>query len=280
MMDNSKRLQGFYRAMEDQPSHAWLITGGQALEAAHEGAARLLCQADEGKPCGRCKCCKMRAADSHPDLRMLLPPEDGKGRSIKVEEVRDLRDWLGQTPQYGRKVLVMADAQRMTEAAQNALLRSLEEPPEGCFFLLTGEEGGLLPTLRSRMNPLRLGGEGDSPYAPAMEQAQSLILLALRGDWTALASGYGKKKAEMRPLLGAQAELLRDMLAAGLGGPMLVEGRRQSLGALAQGKESAVVNRWLSLALEAQERLEANANPSMTADWLSVLMKRAVVGGR
>ena len=85
---------------------------------------------------------------AHPDLRWLAP-EDGV---IKIDAIRALIDFLMQTPQLaGRKIAVVASAERMNLNAANALLKTLEEPPPDSFVVLvTGAPERLLPTVRSR----------------------------------------------------------------------------------------------------------------------------------
>ena len=88
------------------------------------------------------------ATVAHPDLRWLAP-EDG---AVKIDAIRALIDFLMQTPQLaGRKVAVLVGAERMNLNAANALLKTLEEPPDESFIaLVTGAPERLLPTVRSR----------------------------------------------------------------------------------------------------------------------------------
>lgn len=85
---------------------------------------------------------------AHPDLRWL----DAEGGVIKIDAIRRLIDFLMQTPQLaGRKIAVVASAERMNLNAANALLKTLEEPPSESFIaLVTGTPERLLPTVRSR----------------------------------------------------------------------------------------------------------------------------------
>ncbi|MDE0178461.1 MAG: hypothetical protein OXP36_07660 [Gammaproteobacteria bacterium] len=98
---------------------------------------------------------------AHPDLRWLQP-EDG---IIKVDAIREIVDFLVQTPQAaGRKIAVIEDADRMNLNAANALLKSLEEPPRESFIALsTSAPEQLLPTVRSRCQEIRIrrGGNDD-----------------------------------------------------------------------------------------------------------------------
>ena len=91
---------------------------------------------------------------AHPDLRWLQP-EDGV---IKVDVIREIVEFLVQTPQAaGRKIAVIEDADRMNLNAANALLKSLEEPPQDSFIALsTNAPEQLLPTVRSRCQEIRI----------------------------------------------------------------------------------------------------------------------------
>ena len=138
--------------------HAYLLCGARGC--GKKTLARLLtqalfCEADEsGRPCGACPACKRVLSGNHPDVRTLAP----KGRSIGVDDVRGLMDYLSRHPYEGRwHVAIIGHAEKMTPSAQNALLKTLEEPPEDTvFFLLTDAPSGLLPTVRSRSRTVRV----------------------------------------------------------------------------------------------------------------------------
>lgn len=98
-------------------------------------------------------------AGTHPDLIEMKAPGESKSGAIGVDEVRELTRELSEKPfgGDGRAVLVR-DAHKMTPPAQNALLKTLEEPGAGTVFLLLAEqEEPLLPTIRSRCRIIRLG---------------------------------------------------------------------------------------------------------------------------
>jgi DNA polymerase-3 subunit delta' len=106
--------------------------------------------------CGKCRSCDRIARGVHVDI-IALEPDDRA--SIKIEPVRNaLRD-IGYRPFEGRlRVVLIRDADTLEAAAQNSLLKSLEEPPPGTMFILTtAVPGVLLPTVRSRCMRLRFG---------------------------------------------------------------------------------------------------------------------------
>ncbi len=102
----------------------------------------------ETHPCGSCTNCRLAFAGTHPDVTVVEPD---KG-SIKVDAIRDLRqDAYVKPNQAPRRVFLLDGADKMNEAAQNALLKVLEEPPAYALFLLLAESAAaLLPTIRSR----------------------------------------------------------------------------------------------------------------------------------
>lgn len=118
-------------------------------------------------PCGVCRDCALSAAGHHPDLTVISPT----GKSIPVDTVRGVQQNAYVMPhQSVRRVFLFSAADSMTEQAQNALLKVLEEPPSyAMFLLLTASAARLLPTLRSRSVVFSL-----SPPDP--EEAAAAIL--------------------------------------------------------------------------------------------------------
>jgi DNA polymerase-3 subunit delta' len=104
--------------------------------------------------CGTCAACARIAKGIHPDVLLVEPGESG---SIKIDQVRDIVDRAGYRPFEGRRRVVIVDeADALVPAAQNALLKILEEPPPSSIFLLiTSRPDMLLPTVRSRCPRLR-----------------------------------------------------------------------------------------------------------------------------
>ena len=111
----------------------------------------LLCQQPQGhKSCGHCRGCQLMQAGTHPDY-YTLAPEKGKN-ALGIDAVREVTEKLNEHARLGgAKVVWVTDAALLTDAAANALLKTLEEPPaETWFFLATREPERLLATLRSR----------------------------------------------------------------------------------------------------------------------------------
>lgn len=138
--------------------HALMISGAAGLlkaEIAQHLARTLLCT-DNVKPCGTCTACKRAISGAHANL--LLVERQGKDTSLKIEQTRRLLDALSLTPlEDGPRAIVILEVDTMTPAAQNALLKSLEEPERtDSFILTTKNEQAVLPTVLSRCRLLRL----------------------------------------------------------------------------------------------------------------------------
>ncbi|MFT8211301.1 MAG: DNA polymerase III subunit delta' [Symbiopectobacterium sp.] len=173
-------LNGPYRQLiegcqEGRAHHAVLLHAlpGMGRESlVYSLSRRLLCQTPEGmKSCGECHSCKLMMAGTHPDW-YALSPEKGK-QTLGVDAIRSVLENLYQrSRQGGAKLVWIENSEQLTEAAANALLKTLEEPPEATYFLLgCYEPTRLLATLRSRCLYL---------YLPTPDEAQSVVWLNKR----------------------------------------------------------------------------------------------------
>lgn len=150
-------------------THAWIFTGppgsGRSV-AARAFAAALQCV--HGTGCGDCTGCHTTLAGTHADVRFVVP----EGLSISVGEIRALVLRAASTPAGGRwQVLVIEDADRLTEAASNALLKAVEEPPPRTVFLLctpSTHPDDISVTIRSRCRVVALRQPPASAVAEAL----------------------------------------------------------------------------------------------------------------
>lgn len=174
-------------------AHAYLLHGPAGIgkrALAERLMARLLCQQPAGNDaCGQCKSCFLLAAGTHPDSYVLEPEEVDK--AIRVDQVRDLVDFVVQTAQLGgRKVVLLEPAESMNLNAANALLKSLEEPSgDTVLLLISHQPSRLLPTIKSRcvQQACPLPGEAESLawLARALPDSDA----STRSDLLALAGG-------------------------------------------------------------------------------------------
>jgi len=160
--------------------HALCLTGpwgvGKALAARHLGRAFLCPDRTPEGACGACRSCRRVALGSHPDWLEVVPSGGSARGGISVDQIREAaeRVWLKPGEGVGR-VILLDDAHLMGEVAQNALLKTLEEPPPSTLFLLvTPRTAELLPTVLSRCQVLR--------FAPLSREEVRRVLLSL-GTW-------------------------------------------------------------------------------------------------
>jgi len=217
--------------------HAVLVQGPEGvgkLALAEQLAARLLCETptQDSEACGHCAGCRWVAAGSHPDLRRIEPDAlaqsgatgdesdvDASGRGprtkpsseIRVDQVRELSDFLYLGSHRGRRrVAIVHPAEAMNVNAANALLKGLEEPPAGAFFLLVSHHPArLLATIRSRCVALSVPRPDASIALQWLEaaapEAEARRWLAFAGGAPRIAEQYakGEKGGALTPYLSA-----------------------------------------------------------------------------
>ncbi len=151
----------------DKVSHAYIFEGEKGCgrkTVAEAFAAALQCehQKEGTDACGTCKSCRQAASKNHPDIIHIVHE---KPNSIGVEEIRQqvVNDMMIK-PYYGRyKIYIISEAEKMTAQAQNALLKTIEEPPAyGIIILLTDNASSLLPTILSRCVVLSMKPAADN----------------------------------------------------------------------------------------------------------------------
>jgi DNA polymerase-3 subunit delta' len=215
--------------------HGWILAGRQGIgKASFAHAAARALVAEDGVP----------QPEAHPDILLLdhLPANDaeeakradGKAfavkRNITIDQIRQLQRRLTTRPTLGRRRAVIIDpADDMEKGAVNALLKSLEEPPEGTFFLLVAHRPGrLLPTIRSRCRTLRF------PVVPDDRIRTILQMQAPEADSATRAAAVAAAEGSPGAALGFVAQDLGKVHA--LMARLVAEGdeRFELRGALAQ----------------------------------------------
>ncbi len=139
-------------------SHAYLLCGeaGSGKRLIAEAFAKtLLCEEGGIVACGKCKACRQMESGNHPDFKPVIREK----ASLGVQEIREQVTSDAQIKPYSSnyKVYLIDEAEKMTEEAQNALLKTIEEPPEyAVFLILAGRQEMMLPTVLSRCIALSL----------------------------------------------------------------------------------------------------------------------------
>lgn len=182
--------------------HAYLFNGpeGVGKEAmAVEFAKVIFCSSTSDRPCDECSSCKRVANFSHPDFIFLFPipksasieeereilagmakdpyarPSPWAAPSIGIDRIRELRRVSTLKPLEGYRVVVIAEAEKMTPEAGNSLLKMLEEPPPSMHLVLTtSRANALLPTIISRCQEVRFGLPTDDEIALALQERKNL----------------------------------------------------------------------------------------------------------
>lgn len=145
--------------MSEKISHAYILSGETGMgkkSLANAFALSLLCENQKTDPCGSCPACKQVLSGSHPDLIYVTHE---KPASIGVDDIRiQINDAIQVRPYSSPyKIFIVDEAEKMTQQAQNALLKTIEEPPSyAVILLLTTNQDAFLPTILSRCVKLKL----------------------------------------------------------------------------------------------------------------------------
>ncbi len=199
-----------------QVHHAWLFTGpdGVGKELAAIGLAQALtCPEKPNVGCGSCASCRRVEKRNHPDVTVLMPEDElvkrglaGRSdfdhtpsRDIRIEQIRQLQERLAFRALEGKaKIAILITAHAMNPPAQNALLKTLEEPPKGTVLILVSSaQDKLLPTIRSRCAkatfgplPVEFLAEKLKGQKKAVDDATALQAAAMAGGSMARALAY------------------------------------------------------------------------------------------
>ena len=250
--------------------HALLFIGPAGLgkrDLADALAARLLCMAPgaDGHACGRCATCQLRLTGNHPDLYRVVPeaqaaenaddatadaaaPAKAKSSQIVIEQIRRLQEALTVTGhQSSRRVVVVEPAEAMNAFTANALLKLLEEPPEGCVFVLVSSQPRhLLATIRSRCQQWQFALPGDD-------------------ELQAWADRHGDEGKAMLALCGGLPLAAERLLEKGAG--VMLSRFIRDLGQLNAGDPVRLAGQW-EMWLKSKEAAGAGLNMVQLVDWM------------
>jgi DNA polymerase-3 subunit delta' len=225
---------------EGRLGHALLFAGAARmgkLAVAEQLAARLLCATPgaDGLACGDCRGCRLMAAGTHPDFKLVSFIPNDKGDKLRseiiVDQMRDLGHWFSLTPQMGgAQVALVSPAHALNTNAANALLKTLEEPARDRYLLLVTDHPGRLPaTIRSRCQRLAF-------RPPARAEAEA---------WLRTQGHEGTRLASALDAARGHPGVAADWLEAG--GLALRAEVANELNALGDGRQTpvALAQRWL-----------------------------------
>lgn len=293
----------------DRLGHALLLAGpagvGKRLFAS-QLARTLLCENSEDAPCETCRSCHLSAAGQHPNLSWLKRELNDRGdrerRDITLEQVRGMIERISLHGHYGgAKVVVLDPVDALNLGGINALLKTVEEPPQGTFILMISERPmALLATLRSRCQRFDFGIPRRADALRWLEEQVpdtdlSAVLEACGGAPLAvladLESGVAQMRASWQSDLAQVTQGRRDPIAAAAQVPRdavalwldsLLGLLRLCLRAEADGSQAAAVaglagrldpvrlEPLIVEAFEARKRLNTNPNPQLLVESLMI----------
>lgn len=267
--------------------HAYLLEAedGETRKAcAGRIVRRIVCEKQTG--CGQCPACRAFDGNNHPDVIWV---SHEKPNVISVEEIRrQLVDDMGIRPyRGGRKIYLVDEAEKMNPQAQNALLKTLEEPPEyGMIFLLCGNRNAFLPTVLSRLVALN-AEEFSAEEAENISETAALdelfgLLARVKGLSAAETAGIATllKGKGMSPENAAErlTALLRDLLVV----------KSETKARLYFPEEERLLKDWADTlsdedcdrlwqsAAEIKARLASNVNPDMVFEIFFLRLRDAL----
>lgn len=208
-------------------AHAYLFTGppgvGKRLLALRTAQA-LNCEHGAGDPCLACRACRRIERGNHPDVRVASmesqaaagkAEEAARQKELKIATVREWQRDITLRPYEGqRRVFILHDAERLSEEAANAMLKTLEEPPPYATLILVADSNDLLPTIVSRCRTLRLRPlPRPQVVAALVARGADADTAALLAAWSGGRIGQALQLLETPDALAQRNEQLAALLA-------------------------------------------------------------------
>lgn len=241
---------------EKRLSHAYMLIGPEGAERDEkisELTSSLLCSSPE-PPCGSCRDCRKVREHSHPDVIYVVREKGDNGTLraiVAIDQIRAMTADAAIAPNEAiRKVYIIPEADRMNVPSQNALLKSLEDPPgHSCFILCSVSEEALLPTVRSRCVRVDVSPKV-SACPPLSELAAGYLAAAASGSQLRV-----MQYCMLRTTLDrTDTEQLLEELTAALG-DMLCFARK------ADGLSRERITKLLTLTEKMKDHLRRNVSP-------------------
>lgn len=290
-MGNWDRIPGqekikdyFTRAVESgQISHAYILEGepGTPGRELAEAFARML-QCEKGNGCGVCPSCRAFDEGNHPDVIRVTHE---KPDVIRVTEIRDqLVDDMGIRPYRGPyKIYLVEEAEKLNVQAQNALLKTLEEPPGyGIILLITVNAGALLPTIRSRSICLELASGGTGLELLEEEQRRQVLSVLKRAsdcdraELAAAAEEWKEEGISPRLVLHLIRVWFRDILVwkdAGQDRLLILKEEVRAVREAAERYSYPTIQRILELTDRTEKRIASNVNYELAMELLLAALR-------
>ncbi|MBC7371928.1 MAG: DNA polymerase III subunit delta' [Bdellovibrionaceae bacterium] len=180
-----------------RPGQTFLFVGpnGVGKKKIAVGLAQALLCERTPMACGHCPSCLRVAANAHGSLKLIAPT----GANIKIEESREVIEFLSLQSLTAKRVVIIDQAQSLNTQAANALLKILEEPPtQTYFFLIAPSAAGVLSTIRSRSRPVSFRPLTTADIARGAPESPEWAVRASQGSFEKLAQLKGGPEQEVR----------------------------------------------------------------------------------
>jgi DNA polymerase-3 subunit delta' len=275
--ESQERICRYLLALRTNPPSVLLLEGGTQQERDRLGLywTGLLNCVSDSPPCGQCPACLQIGSGVFRDMIFFR----GREGPIRIEDVRNVRRSMGQRPEHGAyRVVVFSEAQELTLAAGNALLKSMEEPgPGNVFLLLVPHRERLLPTLVSRSYAFTLSWTRQEWSDRDSVRAWIELLL----DFWRTGRGLFEHTAKKGQL---DAHLVQEILSACQAGLLEAasgsgHGRNGLAGFWSRRMKRGAFGEMDNILSKGHEALQHQTNPSLVLDWVALQIRLRLRAG-